>query len=87
MGQEHSHSHGHGQVGGTGVSPVNSTGKLPVPPGNLGPLSDPAQESLVQALRASFNILRVVMVVLVALYLLTVADMCRFVEGKVEVTD
>jgi membrane protease subunit HflK len=33
--------------------------------------SDPAQESLVRALRASFNILRVLMVVLVALYLLS----------------
>jgi modulator of FtsH protease HflK len=32
---------------------------------------DPAQESLVRALRASFNVLRVLMVVLVALYLLS----------------
>ncbi|HPM22513.1 MAG TPA: SPFH domain-containing protein [Phycisphaerae bacterium] len=33
--------------------------------------SDPAQESLVRALRASFNILRVLMVVLVVLYILS----------------
>ena len=43
----------------------------PDPRTPLGPVSDPAQESLVQALRASFNILRVVMVVLVVLYLLS----------------
>jgi regulator of protease activity HflC (stomatin/prohibitin superfamily) len=34
-------------------------------------VSDPAQESLVRALRASFNILRALMVVLVVLYLLS----------------
>lgn len=36
-----------------------------------GPPPDPAQESLVRALRASFNILRVLIVVLVVLYIFT----------------
>ncbi len=35
------------------------------------PAGDPAQESLVRALRASFNILRILMIVLVVLYLLS----------------
>jgi membrane protease subunit HflK len=65
MDVEHIHAHDHGHAGGTGVAPVGA------PHAPLGPLSDPAQEALVQALRASFNILRVVMVVLVALYLLS----------------
>jgi len=42
----------------SGTSSVNAT-------------ADPAQESLVHALRASFNILRVLMIVLVVLYLLS----------------
>lgn len=45
------------------------------PPAGVPPLlpadADPAQQSLVQALRASFNVLRVLMVVLVVLYLLS----------------
>ncbi len=52
----HSHSHGH------------SHPDHPEPPTG-GPSADPAQESLVGALHASFNVLRVVMVVLVVLYL------------------
>lgn len=37
--------------------------------GTPAPFADPAQESLVRALRGSFNVLRVVMIVLVVLYL------------------
>ena len=56
-GHVHSHVHDHAH------------GPDPHPP--LGPLADPAQEALVRALQASFNILRVVMIVLVVLYLLS----------------
>ncbi|MEW6252866.1 MAG: SPFH domain-containing protein [Planctomycetota bacterium] len=57
----HDHAHGHAHAGepepfGRGLPPA---------------LSDPGQESLVRALRASFNVLRVLMIVLVVLYLLS----------------
>lgn len=46
--------------------------RVPLPPSRpRGPSSDPAQEALVRALRASFNILRVLMAVLVVLYVLS----------------
>jgi len=49
-----------------GIQPLGPPSSQPPRPG-----FDPAQESLVRALRASFNILRVLMLVLVILYLLS----------------
>ena len=51
--------------------------QLQTPPGNV----DPAQESLVRALHASFNVLRVLMIVLVVLYL--VSGLFRVEQGQV----
>jgi membrane protease subunit HflK len=59
MASEHGHPHGH-------AHPHDLPGRAPSPaPG----AHDTAQESLVRALRHSFNILRILMLVLVVLYL------------------
>ncbi len=68
MALPHEHDHSPGE----GHAEVHPAGPgAGVPGGGVPVMTDPAQQALVSALHASFNVLRVLMIVLVVLYLMS----------------